>query len=144
MKNRHTNIPASYLILIQDNKILLSHRINTGYEDNKLGLVSGHVEKNENFTKAIIREAKEEAGIILNENDLKVAHIMHRKSIDSERVDVFFIADNYSSEIVNSEPDKCLGHLWFDIDSLPENTIQYIKEVISHIKNNVFYSESGW
>lgn len=37
---KHTLIPASYLILKQGNKILLSRRENTGYEDGNYSLVS--------------------------------------------------------------------------------------------------------
>ena len=34
-KERHKIVPASYLVLIKDSKILLSRRVNTGYEDGK-------------------------------------------------------------------------------------------------------------
>lgn len=38
MSNRHSIIPASYLILIKKGKILLSKRKNTGYKDNEYSL----------------------------------------------------------------------------------------------------------
>lgn len=90
LKERHKNIPASYLILMKDNKILLQRRFNTDYKDGEYGIPSGHVEKNESFTKALIREMKEEIGIILKPKDLKVVHVMHRKSeMEEERIDTF-------------------------------------------------------
>ena len=95
-KERHQNIPASYLVLIKDNKVLLQRRFNTGYQDGKYSMVAGHVDKGETFTEAIIRETKEEAGIELKPENLKVAHVMHRDSgtnENNERVDVFFVAD---------------------------------------------------
>ena len=58
MKTRHTNIPASYLVLFDHNKVLLLRRFNTGYEDGNYSLIAGHVEEGETFTKCIIREAK--------------------------------------------------------------------------------------
>ena len=84
MKKRHQNIPASYLTLFKDNKILLLKRFNTGYEDGNYSMIAGHVDPNETFTQCIIREAEEEAGILLKPKDLKVVHVMHRNSGTAE------------------------------------------------------------
>jgi 8-oxo-dGTP diphosphatase len=144
-KERHVIIPASYLVLIKENKILLLRRFNTGYEDGKYSMVAGHVDPNETFTNCIIREAKEEAGIIIKNSALEVVHVMHRKSIDDEeRIDIFLLAKNYDGEIENKEPNKCDDLSWFDLDNLPENTILHIKEAITNIKNKKFYSEYNW
>jgi ADP-ribose pyrophosphatase YjhB (NUDIX family) len=127
--------------------ILLGRRCNTGYEDGKYSLPAGHVESNETFTECIIREAKEEIGVKLQLGDIKVAHLMHRDSgttENNERVDVFFVAKAWGGEVSNKEPEKCDDLQWFSINSLPENTISYIKEAINNIKNNIFYSEYGW
>jgi len=146
-KERNKNVPASYLVLIKDNKVLLQRRFNTGYEDGKYSMVAGHVDKGETFTEAIIRETKEEAGIELKPENLKVAHVMHRNSgseENNERVDVFFTADKWDGEIENKESHKCDDLSWFDLDNLPDNVIPYIKQAIDCIKNKVFYSEHGW
>ena len=146
-KERHQNIPASYLVLIKDNKVLLQRRFNTGYQDGKYSMVAGHVDKRETFTEAIIRETKEEAGIELKSENLKVAHVMHRNSgteENNERVDVFFVADKWDGEIENKEPHKCDDLSWFELDNLPDNAIPYIKQAIDCIKNKIFYSEHGW
>ena len=137
-KERHQNIPASYLVLIKDNKVLLQRRFNTGYQDGKYSMVAGHVDKRETFTEAIIRETKEEAGIELKSENLKVAHVMHRDSgtnENNERVDVFFVADKWDGEIENKEPHKCDDLSWFELDNLPDNAIPYIKQAIDCIKN---------
>ena len=80
---------------------------------------------------------------------MRVIHIMSRDSQNSgsennERIDVFFTAEKWDGEIENMEPQKCDDLSWFDLDNLPENIIPYIREVIKHIKNKVFYSEHGW
>jgi len=146
-KKRHQNIPASYLTLFKDNKILLLRRFNTGYEDGNYSMVAGHVDPNETFTQCIIREAEEEAGILLKPEDLKVVHVMHRNSgtvENNERVDVFFIAEKWDGEITNKEPHKCDDLSWFDLDNIPENVIPYIRQAIEGIKNKIYYSEHGW
>ena len=140
-KERHKIIPASYLVLIRDNKILLQRRFNTGYEDGKYSVVAGHVDKGETFTGAIIREVKEEAGIILQAEDLRVVHIMNRNIQDNERIDVFFVAEKWTGNIENKEPNKCDDLSWFDLNDMPDNVILYIKEAVNCIRNKVIYSE---
>jgi 8-oxo-dGTP diphosphatase len=143
-KQRHVVIPASYLILTKNNKILLLKRFNTGYEDGNYSLIAGHVENGETFTDTIIREAEEEAGIIVQRKNLKVVHIMHRKSHSgpkNERVDVFFTTKAWSGKIINKEPRKCEELAWFDLNNLPSNTIKYVKHVLAEVSNNNFYSE---
>jgi 8-oxo-dGTP pyrophosphatase MutT (NUDIX family) len=153
-KERNKIIPASYLVLIKDGKILMQRRFNTGFMDGYYCLVAGHVDKGENFTGAIIRETKEETGINLEPEDLKMVHIMHRDSrIDypqgvaegvNERVDAFFAADKWEGEIINTEPHKCDDLGWFDMENLPENTIPYVRQAINCIIKEQFYSEFGW
>jgi len=140
-KERHKITPASYLVLIKKNKILLQRRFNTGYEDGKYSVVAGHIDKGETFTKAIIREVKEEAGITLQAEDLSVVHVMNRNIKDNERIDIFFIAEKWTGNIENKEPNKCDDLSWFDLDNMPDNVIPYIKEAINCIKNKIIYSE---
>ena len=147
IKKRHQNIPASYLALIKDNRVLLLKRFNTGYEDGNYSIIAGHVDVGETFTQCIIREAKEEAGISLRVKDLEVSHVMHRNSQtdeDNERVDVFFTAKKWDGKILNREPHKCDDLSWFNLNNLPSNTISHIKQVINCIKNKIHYSEYGW
>lgn len=140
-------IPASYLALMKNDKILLLRRCNTGYEDGNYSMVAWHVEIWETFTQCMVREAKEEAWITIDFDDLKVAHVMNRDSKmyeNNQRVDVFFVAKKWEWEITNMEPNKCSDLSWFDLDNIPENTIPCVKRAIENIRNWVFYSEYGW
>ena len=125
---RHTNIVASYLVLEKDNQVLLSRRFNTGYRDGMYSLVAGHVDDNETFTQALVREVKEEASIIIDPLNIKFVHTMHRKSeVDgSQRVDVFFLMSKYEGTLEIMEKDKCDELTWFDKDKLPSNIIKYV------------------
>lgn len=66
---------------------MLSLRKNTGY----FGLISRHVEDHESARSAMVREAKEEANLIIHSESLTVAHLMHRKT-DRFNIDIFFNA----------------------------------------------------
>lgn len=94
MKERYKFISAVYLILVKENKILLLKRANTGYEDGNYSLISGHMDGNETIKQAMIREATEEAGIIISEQDLEIATFLHRKT-EPERFDFFLKCDKW-------------------------------------------------
>jgi 8-oxo-dGTP diphosphatase len=143
-KERFKLTPASYLILIKDNKILLSRRFNTGYEDGNYSLVAGHLDGNETFIQGMIRETKEEAGIGIKPEDLKVVHMMHRKVPGEERIDCFLVAKKWKGEPKIMEPHKCDNLRWFELDNLPKNIVPFIKQAIDCISKNIFYSEFGW
>jgi 8-oxo-dGTP diphosphatase len=145
VKDRFKAILSVYLVLINDNnEILLALRNNTGYCDGYYGLVSGHVEKNETILDAIIREAKEEAGIVINKSDLSMSCVMYRRSPDRDCMDFFIKATRWEGAIINAEPHKCDELRFFDLKNLPNNLIEYVKKGLDCTQNNVFYIEYGW
>ncbi|MCL2771759.1 MAG: NUDIX domain-containing protein [Oscillospiraceae bacterium] len=135
---------AVHLFLRKDNKILLLRRFNTGYEDGNYSVVAGHIDGGEDVCAAMIREAKEEAGVDILLNNLKIVQVMHRKKIDEERIDYFFVCDNWIGNISIMEPDKCDELIWVDIDKLPDNTIDYIRAAINNYKADIPFSIFGW
>ena len=146
MKKRHSIICASYLFLLQDNKILLLRRFNTGYEDGNYSIPAGHVDKGESISYSLIREIKEEIDIDIDKTNIELSHIMHRRAIETndERLDFFFICKNWSGKVKNMEPHKCDDLIWCDINELPDNIIPYIQDAISNYINKIIYSEKGW
>ncbi len=143
-EERFKLIPTSHLILIKDNKILLLRRFNTGYEDGNYSVVAGHLDGNETFIQAMVREAKEEAGIDIKQDDLEIVHVMHRKVPGEERIDFFIKANKWGGKPKIMEPHKCDDLSWFELDNLPNNIIPYVKQAIDNIKDKRFYSEHGW
>lgn len=142
-KEKQKVLVAVHLILEKDNQILLARRYNTGYEDGKYSVVAGHVDEHERAKQAMVREAQEEAGIIIEEEHLEVVHTMHRKS-DIWRIDFFLQAKEWERAPRIMEPDKCDDLRWFSQADLPENTIPYIKFALDNIAKGKKYSEFGW
>lgn len=134
---------AVHLFLIRDSQVLLSRRFNTGYEDGKYSVIAGHLNGDEEIKAAMIREAREEAGIEISPLDLQVVGVMHRKSND-ERIDFFVAATSWSGEITNREPDKCDQLAWFDMDGLPENVIPYVRKALNNYRKGNWFDSFGW
>jgi len=140
-KERFKIIPAVYLVLMKENKILLSRRYNTGYFDNYYSLPAGHLDGKETLKQAMVREAKEEVGVVLDPSDLELIHTMNRKIPDNERVDFFFTTKKWQGEPKIIETDKCDDLSWFGLNNLPNNIIPYIKQAIDSFLDNINYSE---
>ena len=95
-------------------------------------------------TEGMIREAKEEAGVTVSPEDLKLVHTAHRLGRGQnrqERIDLFFETPKWQGEIKNAEPEKCDDLSWFSVESLPEQMLPFIRLVIEDIKADVRYSE---
>jgi len=141
MSNRFKS--AVHLLIIQDDKILLLRRYNTGYEDGNYSVVAGHLNGGEQIIEAAVREAREEVGIDIQEEAIEIVQMMHRIS-ENERIDFFVTVDSWQGEITNNEPDKCDDLSWFSIEQLPENTIPYVRQAIENYQKDIPFSSFGW
>ena len=112
--------------------------------DGHYSLVAGHIDGNEPVSVAMIREAKEESGILIEKKYLVPATVIHRHSPDQEYIDFFFVSEKWSGEPKIMEPNNCDDMKWFDLDELPENLLSYVKEAIENYKNGAPFFESGW
>jgi 8-oxo-dGTP diphosphatase len=102
-----------------------------------------HVERGETLTQAAIRKAREEVGLELSRDQLRVVGAMHRRS-EEERVD-FFLSYPIAREAPrNLEPDKCSELVWARISRLPEDTIPYVQAALDNFQAGVWFQEFGW
>lgn len=104
---RFKAVIGTHILLMKEDQILLLLRQNTGYADGFYSLIAGHVDGNESILKATIREAKEEANLLLSEEDIQFGCILHRKATDFEAIDFFFVVKNWPDTLENVEPKKC-------------------------------------
>jgi len=129
---------------MRGNEILLLRRFNTGWEDGKYSVIAGHLDGNETVKASMVREAKEEVGIKVSEDDLEFLQVMHRKS-EEERIDFFFLTKKWSGDIEIKESHKCDQLGWFDLDRLPENNmVAYVRKAIENYKNQKNFDQFGW
>ena len=144
-KERFKLIPAVWIFLKKDNKVLFLFRQNTGWEDGKFGLPAGHVDGNETIIQAAIRETQEESSVKVNKDDLRVIHVLHKRNANgAESIDFFLETTKWEGIPRVNEPEKCGKAEWFDLNDLPKNIVGCVGHVIEQINKKVFYSEYGW
>ena len=90
------------------------------------------------------REALEEAGIHIDEKDLQIVHVMHRKTPHRESIDYFLTCKNYTGQIQIMEKDKCDELAFYDLEYLPENVIPYVRKAIANFQKGISFSMDGW
>lgn len=143
MKTRNKATPAAYLFLMKEGKILLARRANTGYEDGKYQVPAGHVEEGESPSVALMREAKEEIGIDVHPDDLKLVHISYRPKHDEtgDRVDFFFTVDRWSGDVKNMEPHKCDDLIWVPVTEIVQPMTLHVRKAIESMNKKLFFEE---
>ena len=132
-----------HLLFIDENRILMARRFNTGYRDGEYSVPAGHLDGNETVIAAGIREAKEEVGVDIAASDMTFSSVMHRIEGD-ERVDFFVMVKKWDGEIVNAEPHKCDDLRWVNMKELPANIIPYVRGAIDNHLNGITFDEFGW
>ena len=86
----------------------------------------------------------EEAGVIIDPQDLTYAHTMHRHADDIDWVDVYFEAAKWEGEPHNAEPEKAEEFAWLDMNNLPENVVPPFRAALEAIARGEQYSEYNW
>ncbi|MFJ4731960.1 NUDIX domain-containing protein [Streptomyces sp. NPDC088770] len=108
-------------------------------------VLAGHCER-ENAVTCLIREAREEAGLHIERQDVELVHVVHHidKAGDRPRMGLFFRARTWSGEPELREPDKCTQWTFWDPAALPDDLVPYTRVAIEGIRAGRLYSETGW
>lgn len=105
-------------------------------------LVGGGIDSKESAKEALIREAGEEAGLIIQPKDLQLAHVLHKLTKNgSQRVTLYFKAFKWSGKLKTGEPEKFKGVAWFSLDHLPANLTDTVRHVLKKYRKGELYSE---
>lgn len=120
------------VLVFKDGKILLGKR-KSDFAKGFYGSLGGHLEYMEDFEECVKREAKEEAGIEIE--NIKFLCVVNLKNHPPKHyVDIGFTADWKSGEPKVLEPDKCEGWGWYELGNLPDPLFQVINDYIEAYK----------
>ncbi len=124
---------AVNLLLIKNGSVLLGKRLNT-VGAGTYGVPGGHLEYGETLVDAAKRELLEETGVLAQ--DLEFLHVV-TSLLPAHYVHVNFLVKRWQGEITNTEPDKCEGWEWHNLDALPENIFSPNKIFIEAYKDHL-------
>ncbi|MEL7221196.1 MAG: NUDIX hydrolase [Bacteroidota bacterium] len=138
MPKKQTVIKAR-LILYDHGRILLLKQ--TKPNGGNYTLVGGTVESEEFAREALIRESREEAGIELKARDMTLVHVMHKHWKNKHRIGLYFRASKWEGQLQSLEKDKFKAVRWFDLDKLPKNLTDTVRQVLQSYRKGISYSE---
>lgn len=106
------------VMVIKDGKILLGKR-KSSHGDGEYAWPGGHMEYLESFEGCVRREAREEAGVEIE--NIRLLRVLNLKAYAPKHyVDLCFVADWKSGEPRVCEPDRVERWDWYDPEHLPE------------------------
>lgn len=140
------SVIGAHLFLEREGSTLLSLRhASVAFAGGEWHALAGHVER-ESVRSCLVREAYEEAGLVIEPEDLSLAHTVHL--LDHEdaepRIQLFFRTSRWSGEPEVREPDKCTAWEWWPLDGLPDPVVPYTRAAIEGILAGTAYTELGW
>jgi 8-oxo-dGTP pyrophosphatase MutT (NUDIX family) len=139
-----------YLLREVKNKTeVLLQRRKHGWGDNLWeASAAGHVDSGENPLQAVVHEALEEIGIVVNEKDIKFISVVCKNVAKTTNDVAYYNFSFYVKKWKNipqiSEPDKCYEIKWFDIKKLPRALIPDRKVSLTNLFTKTYYANFSW
>ncbi|MGW6388966.1 NUDIX domain-containing protein [Streptomyces sp. NPDC055103] len=140
------NVVGVHLYLERDGHVLLGRRHpDSAYAGGSWHALAGHLEA-EAATAGLVREAYEEAGLVIDPADLELVHTVHLvdRPGGQPRIGLFFRARHWEGVPEVREPDKCVTWQWWSAKDLPEPIVPYTRAAIEGILAGRLYTEMGW
>ncbi|WP_074788568.1 NUDIX domain-containing protein [Austwickia chelonae] len=150
---RFALVPAVYVIfrrrLDGQRQVLLQLRQGTGFMDGHWACgAAGHVEAGESFFGAAVREAAEELGVVIREEDLVPLTVVHRRHEDdqpvNQRVDVYFACDQWEGEFSLQEAHRAAELRWCELSDLPEPVVPHEHRVFRALAEGELPQVLSW
>lgn len=122
-----------------EEEILLEKR--STKKGGRYGFISGHIEKEESINEGIIRETKEELGMDIKENDLK---LFYKTKQQNKSYHFYFIKKDINPKTLILQKEEVEDAKWYKIseikdmikkDKLYENHIEAFDIVMNYLKD---------
>ncbi len=138
MSEHYLTKTAAFVFLEKDGKFFYLRRLNTGWNDGRLTVPAGHVDQGESVKQAAVREAKEEAGVLIREEDLEFVQaqfLVDRYSY------FYFKTSRWEGEPHVAEPNLASEGLWVPVHETRDDLIPYLHVVLDGMKKGIFYAD---
>ncbi|GAA3626857.1 hypothetical protein GCM10023079_16210 [Streptomyces chitinivorans] len=118
-----------------DRVLLLQRGPRAKFAQGMWDLPTGKSDPGEPVTETAVRELREETGLVVKAEHLRLAHVVHGGwGVESPNgyLTVVFAAHEWSGEPGNREPGKHSQVRWVPVDALPENFVPSTGGALCH------------
>lgn len=134
------------VMILRDGKVLLGKRHDDPVKADSLlhgegtwTMPGGKIDFGEAFEQAASREAMEETGIKINQDELKLISVTNDRVVDAHFVTMGFLCEDFSGEPKVMEPDEIVEWRWFELNSLPEKIFFPSAKILKNYLANTVY-----
>ncbi len=115
--------------IIRNGEFLIGERLNS-HGANTYSFPGGHMEYGENWNDTAIRETLEETGLdIKNPRLLGITNDIFENE-NKHYITIWVVADCFTGEPKNLEPNKCNGWSWRTLETLPKTIFIPLKNLL--------------
>jgi 8-oxo-dGTP diphosphatase len=141
MKNEDMHIGINPIILNDKNQILLGCR-KQKFGEGTYCLPGGKLRLGETFEECVIREVKEETGLIIKEEDIAIINISNTIITETIHfVQIGVLVKKYEGIPEICEREKCSDLRFFDLNDLP-TLFEPNRASIELFKRNMIYDKN--
>ncbi|GHA71619.1 MULTISPECIES: NUDIX domain-containing protein [Streptomyces] len=130
----------------EEGQVLLGLRHpDSAYGGNLWHYLAGRCEQ-ESAVACLVREAQEEAGLVIDPADVDLLHVVHVGDTPGGRplMQMIFRAHHWEGTPKLREPDKCIAWQWWNCQHLPAQIVPCTRAAIEGIRAGRTYTELGW
>jgi 8-oxo-dGTP pyrophosphatase MutT (NUDIX family) len=145
-RKRYAMSVSVFVVVRHEEKVLLLRRARTGWKDGCWSFPAGAHDGGETLEQAAVRELREETGLDVSADDLRLIHLMHCRNGDDggEWLGAFFLAERWAQSPVLGEPDKHDRIGWYPLHDLPAPMIAYAQQGLELGLGGQPFSTFGW
>ncbi|MEU8523613.1 NUDIX domain-containing protein [Streptomyces sp. NPDC048577] len=112
----------------------------------RLSVVGGHLEAGEPLDHAARREAKEEAGVRLSADQQEFCGLIHHHDPGggTDRITAVFVAQSWTGEPYNAEPDQHEGLFWVSMERPSPDCHPSTATVFHMLTHGPSYRATNW
>ncbi len=100
----------------------------------------GKLDFQEMLRDSVFRETKEETGIEINKEKIKVISVSDDIVEDAHFVTIVFLCEDFEGEPKVMEPDEITEWKWYNLNELPEKVFPPSMKAIKAYLNNKIYN----
>jgi 8-oxo-dGTP diphosphatase len=143
-RNRFKAPSTVFIVLKQAQKICFIHRTNTGWMDDWYSVPAGGVEAGETLRAAAVREAREEVGVEMLEQDVQLALTLHCKIEHQSWLGHFFVVNSWRGEPRALELEKHSHCCWSLLEDINTQVVPYVRLALEALLRDENHLEFGW
>ncbi|MFD6437220.1 NUDIX domain-containing protein [Streptomyces venezuelae] len=135
-------------VLLRPNGAVLCVLRNAGaaLAPGQLTVVGGHLQAGEPLDHAARREAQEEAGVVISAEQHEFCGLVHHHGADGglDRITAVFVAQSWTGEPYNAEPDKHEGLFWVSMEKPSPDCHPYTVTIFHMLTHGPSYRATNW